>query len=117
MSTTPPPELLSSIYSSTPIMEGDGAFTYGQLIDENDLIILTEETFPGTYDQLSNMSAEQIKNAANTIRKNKIDRYRVAPIPFSEQLIFPQFYERKRRAEDGKLRFAPKVTETNTLTQ
>lgn len=109
MSTTPP-ELLSSIYANTPIMKGvDGAFTYGQLVDENDLIILTEETFPGTYSQLNNMSAEQIKNAANEIRKNKIDRYRVAPIPFSEQLIFPQYFERKRRAEEGVLSFAPKI--------
>ena len=97
MSTTPTPEILSSIYANTPIMTGvDGAFTYGQLIDENDLIILTEETFPGTYSQLSNMSAEQIKNAANEIRKNKIDRYRREPIPFSEQLIFPQYFERKQ---------------------
>ena len=52
------------------------------------------------------MSAEQIKNAANAIRKNKIDRYRREPIPFSEQLIFPQYFERKRRAEEGKLSFS-----------
>lgn len=104
-------DLYKSVFGSTPLFkDSSDSPLYSDILNDTDLSILTADTFPGSYDlSLLGVTAEELKNSANRIRTQKINPYKNKPIPFNEQLYFPEFFSQKQRAEEGVLNLLPQV--------
>lgn len=103
--------MYKAVLGTTPLFEDSSdSPLFSDILSDTDLTILTADTFPGSYDlSVLGVTAEELKNSANQIRTEKINPYKNRPIPFNEQLYFPEFFSQKQRAEEGVLNLLPQV--------
>tara|TARA_Y100000287_G_scaffold180238_1_gene174892 strand:+ start:2132 stop:5464 length:3333 start_codon:yes stop_codon:yes gene_type:complete len=92
--------LYKGILGSTALFEDNpDSPILSDILSDTDLTILTASTFPGSIEL--DFSPEEIEAAANKIKTDKINPYKRQPIPFDDQIFFPEYFRRKKAAEKG----------------
>ena len=92
--------LYKSILGNTSLFEDNpDSPILSDILSDTDLTLLTANAFPGSIEL--KLSPEELEAAANKIKTEKINPYKLQPIPFDDQIFFPEYFRRKQAAEKG----------------
>jgi hypothetical protein len=92
--------LYKTILGSTSLFEDNpDSPILSDILSDTDLTILTADTFPRSINLA--LTPEELKAEANRIRTEKINPYKLKPIPFDDQIFFPEYFRRKQTVDEG----------------